>query len=425
MEYMEYQRTKKQVYYLTIGALIVFIFFLWWSDIVLKKYLLKPANAQTSTQDEIMALEKDIQEQKRLLDELKAQEDMYTKRIREKQSERITLTNQIAIIDEQTKKIATEIQATQIQIAKLDLELEKLQKEIKIKNASIAASKEQLAALIRLIFNLDQRTLIETFLLHDRFSEIFEEFNHLENINIEIKKALADLMYHKEELNKKVLQSSDTKEELEGLALELKQKKDRLDAQREIKGILLAETHSSEQQFQNLLAQAKAEQENANYEIVKLQEKVSAKLKKLQKEEALAALSSDFIWPVPKNTITAYFHDPSYPYRHIFEHSAIDIRAEQGTIIKAAASGYVARAKDGGYGYSYIMIVHNNNLATIYGHVSCILVQEDTFVAKGEKIGCVGGIPGTRGAGRFTTGSHLHFEIRQNGIPINPLEYLP
>ena len=69
------------------------------------------------------------------------------------------------------------------------------------------------------------------------------------------------------------------------------------------------------------------------------------------------------IWPVePTRGISAYFHDPSYPYRHIFEHSAIDIPHKQGDTIIAPLDGYVARVKSPaqvGTGMRYIMLVHD------------------------------------------------------------------
>ncbi|MFH0834189.1 MAG: M23 family metallopeptidase, partial [Patescibacteria group bacterium] len=64
-------------------------------------------------------------------------------------------------------------------------------------------------------------------------------------------------------------------------------------------------------------------------------------------------------------------------------------------------------------------------LATVYGHISRILVKEGDLVRAGDLIGLSGGIPGTPGAGYMTTGAHLHFEVIDHGEHKNPLDYLP
>jgi murein DD-endopeptidase MepM/ murein hydrolase activator NlpD len=71
------------------------------------------------------------------------------------------------------------------------------------------------------------------------------------------------------------------------------------------------------------------------------------------------------------------------------------------------------------------MIVHADGLSSVYGHVNQISVENEQFVTKGQVIGYSGGMPGTRGAGPLSTGPHLHLEIRLNGVPVDPLNYLP
>jgi murein DD-endopeptidase MepM/ murein hydrolase activator NlpD len=107
------------------------------------------------------------------------------------------------------------------------------------------------------------------------------------------------------------------------------------------------------------------------------------------------------------------------PYYRVWQlHAGVDLAAAGGDPIRAAEDGRVIRAGwNGGYG-NYTCISHGNRFSTCYGHQSKIGVHVGEHVRRGEIIGRVG----TTGA---STGYHLHFETRINGVPKNPLKYLP
>jgi len=111
------------------------------------------------------------------------------------------------------------------------------------------------------------------------------------------------------------------------------------------------------------------------------------------------------------------------PYYRVWQlHAGTDFAAGGGTPIYAAASGRVSQSGwYGGYG-NYTCINHGEeggeSFSTCYGHQSKILVDDGDYVRRGEVIGRVG----TTGA---STGFHLHFETRFDGVPKNPLNYLP
>ncbi|MHB0980744.1 MAG: murein hydrolase activator EnvC family protein [Thermoleophilia bacterium] len=98
-------------------------------------------------------------------------------------------------------------------------------------------------------------------------------------------------------------------------------------------------------------------------------------------------------------------------------HTGVDMSASMGTPIRAADSGTVIQAGwRGGYGQA-VVISHGDGLATLYAHQSKILVSVGDTVTRGDIIGKVGSTG-------YSTGPHLHFEVRVNGTPVDPMGYL-
>lgn len=373
---------------------------------------------------EVKEINKEIQAKRDRIKKMQEQQEIYSRAIEQKQKEKASLNNQLSILENRLAKAALDIASAQTEIDRTNLEIEKINIEISDKDKEIMRQKEHIAAVVRLMQKQDDKSTLEILLLNETLNDFISQVKYLEDINQEIGHSLDTLKQYKKDLETRQKDLSETKRELAKLKLDLENKKVNLASQQQNKIYILDQTKSSEKEYQRLLKLAKQEQQQAAADIVNLEKVVRAKLLKIS-GKALEFNDAGFIWPIARNTIMAYFYDPDYPFRYIFEHPAIDIRAAQGSLVKAAASGYVAIAKDAGRGYSYIMIVHGNGLATVYGHVSRIYVQPDEYVVQGQAIGASGGLPGTPGAGRLTTGPHLHFEVRLNGVPVNPLEYLP
>lgn len=98
-------------------------------------------------------------------------------------------------------------------------------------------------------------------------------------------------------------------------------------------------------------------------------------------------------------------------------HSGVDIAVPYGTPVYASGSGKVTQARySSSYGW-YIEIRHRGGFSTLYAHLSRLYVKKGTYVRMGWHIGGVGRTG-------VATGYHLHFELRKNGIPQNPLQWI-
>jgi len=133
------------------------------------------------------------------------------------------------------------------------------------------------------------------------------------------------------------------------------------------------------------------------------------------RKSVLAATPS--IWPA-KGWVTSGFGYRRSPFTGRREfHKGIDIANRAGTPIIAPASGVVARTgREGGYG-RIIVINHGYGLSTRYAHLHRILVKPGQLISRGDKIALLGN------SGR-STGSHLHYEVRLNSVPVNPSRYI-
>jgi len=369
-------------------------------------------------------LNSQIQAAKDRVKKVQEQQEVYAEAILKKQAKKATLANQLSILENRLAQAALDIERTRTEIDRTNLEIKKVNLEIEQKDEEITRQKDHLGSVIRLMQRQDDKSTLEIFLLNGTLNEFLNQIKYLEDINKEISRSLDELKKFKAELEARQKELKGKNQELTSLKNELENKKFVLATDQQNKTYILDQTRSSEKEYQRLLNLARAEQQQAQADIVNLEKAVRAKIQKISGQE-LQFNDAGFIWPVAKNMIMATFHDPEYPFRYIFEHPAVDIRAAQGSSVRAAASGYVAIAKDAGKGYSYIMIVHGDGLATVYGHVSRIFVAPDEYVVQGQAIALSGGTPGTNGAGRLTTGPHLHFEVRLNGLPVDPQEYLP
>jgi murein DD-endopeptidase MepM/ murein hydrolase activator NlpD len=146
---------------------------------------------------------------------------------------------------------------------------------------------------------------------------------------------------------------------------------------------------------------------------------VTSKIAKKEKELVSYLDSLPTFWPIDsmKNPSSSFGMRRHPIFNRNIHHDGIDIGSGVGSPIYAAGAGKVIQAGwNGGYG-NCITISHGNGFKTVYGHLSKIEVKAGDWVKKGQKIGKMGNTGNS-------TSSHLHFEIRINDIPADPLKFL-
>ena len=302
------------------------------------------------------------------------------------------------------------------------------QKEYSNAESKVASLEKKLSALIeenkvhqqrmsiRLvqIFKHKKNNYIE-FLLNAQDINSFLDRLYFENIVIsqDRKKIRESKMYAKDILTVKG-RIEDQKKKLQTSIASMNRQKadiqDAIDKNEKLIEKLKTDRATWERAEKDLAKQSKA-----------ISQMINQEAKKTQKEGTNVIVTGGFIKPV-SGRITSPFGWRMHPIfkRRIF-HSGIDIATPYGTPIKAANSGRVIFV--GWYsGYGKVVIIDHGKIngipiTTLYAHMSQTIAKQGTNVARGSIIGKVG----TTG---YSTGPHLHFEVRQKGNPVNPLNFV-
>ncbi|MCK5472039.1 peptidoglycan DD-metalloendopeptidase family protein [Candidatus Gracilibacteria bacterium] len=369
-----------------------------------------------------------------------------------------TLNEQLRVFDKNIAREKVNLTELQKDTKAVQLELADFEESAEMREVELARSRDLLNEFMRVAYlEMMQYTDWET----GEISTLKFLFTDESLADVETKKAYLDIFQKvSASLIRDLQEKQKEYEKVKSILLaqrgrlmllqqEIINRTDGLEEMRTAKQKLLEQTRGQEAKYRELVEDSRKQQAEALTEIQELKLQlgvIDSQLKtlredlgedefqKLLEDQSIAGISGVIfpnriprtLWPAnPARGITAYFLDSSYQQRFGIPHYAIDFRLPQNSRVVAAAPGIIYKAKDNGMGYSYITIAHSGGLATSYGHISKILVEEGETVRAGDLIGLSGGIPGTRGAGYITTGAHLHFEVIENGEHKNPLDFLP
>jgi murein DD-endopeptidase MepM/ murein hydrolase activator NlpD len=359
-------------------------------------------------------LEEQIEQKKSEIDRLNGQMDSYREKVSQYSSETASLINDIALIENQIIIAELDVSMTQLEIQSQQLELQLVDGRIEEQTAQLESQKEMLEEMIFELHTKNDIGLIEILFGSEDFNELFDQVQYLESINEDLHTVLRSTKQTKENLEiDKGLQEDQLNELLDSEKL-LEERIVRLEMQQNAKDVLVRATQESEVKYRVLMSELRQERQLVTGAISSLQSELE---NRLVENDDLGGDPGVMSWPLTHGIITATFHDPTYPYRHLFEHSGLDVAVPQGYSVMSSAPGIVAWARTGRSYGNYVMVIHSGGYATLYAHMSRIDVEEDQYVARGEQIG----LSGNTG---LSTGPHLHYEVRLNGIPVNPQSYL-
>jgi murein DD-endopeptidase MepM/ murein hydrolase activator NlpD len=354
------------------------------------------------------------------IERARAREGVLSTEISDASSQIDALAGDIGLLSDKVAALEADLAVHRSRLARLEAQLREQAATLQRLTQQHAVAQRRLEDRLVELYESNEASELEILLQAQSFSDLLEQLDYFRAIG-EQDKAIADTIKRLQgEMRAAKQQTAATKADVAEATAILAEKTEEQRAARDALLARQAALAAARDSKQGLLADVR-QHRHANEEDLEAMQAASAEIAAQLAASAGASeggggggggapSASGFIWPV-SGPVTS-----GYGWRWGRMHEGIDIGAPCRTPIRAAASGTIVYAGwMDGYG-NIVIIDHGGGIGTAYGHQSAIYVGGGS-VSQGQTIGAVGSTG-------HSTGCHLHFEVRVNGTPVDPLGYL-
>jgi murein DD-endopeptidase MepM/ murein hydrolase activator NlpD len=327
------------------------------------------------------------------------------------------LEGEVALLRRREAVVAARLAAKQAELDRAVAKLSRAHDHLEVVRARLRRALVQLREMLVAVYESGAPDVLSVILSADGFDDLVERSEYLQRIQQQDELTIARVRELRDEVKQTVRRLKLAKQTIERARDAIAVQKQRVASARGAVEARQAKLVAARGERQAVLDRVEGHVDHLEGIEADLQAEIQAKIAAETGGVALpagpvpAASAAGLIWPVD-GVLTSGFG-----MRWGRMHEGIDISVPEGTPIRAAASGSVILAAySGGYG-NYTCIDHGGGLSTCYGHQSGFAVSAGEGVVQGETIG----YSGNTGS---STGPHLHFEVRVNGVAVDPLGYL-
>lgn len=352
-----------------------------------------------------------------LADDLEEQLGNIQQQMEAQQNQAAQAQQQVDSVSEQLKRVQGDLDNAQNDYNSITSKVAATQQQIQANTEILAKAEKDLAARgkilnkrVRDIYENGQVSYLDVLLGANDFGDFTTRMDILKRVI----KQDTDLIFKVKAERELILEKRAELERDRAVVLQLQQaaaaKKQQIQAHKQDREQVLAtavnQRDTAEKAYRELMETSR-----------EIEQRLRSQASSSSSTRASTGSTGVMMWPI-SGPITSPYGWRTHPiFGTARYHSGIDIGADYGDSVVAADSGVVIDAGwMGGYGKA-VIIDHGNGITTLYGHNSELLVSEGQRVRKGQVIA-------RAGATGYATGPHVHFEVRENGSPVDPMGYL-